>query len=187
MSITPSPVPRPEREPSAENRVPAAQTGGGGSVSRLPVILLAVLILVGLGGLFLFSYQLNNRLEEMKSSFDRTLSSQSEILRGLNQRLDQADERYAALQGEFAVTKERLGLTQSELARARQISSELAKEQKESTAQLTSQLSGLQQEQVATEGSVGILATDVDEVKEEVKATQEQLASTRTELQGVKG
>ena len=192
MSITPSPVPRPGGESSAASTAPpAAPVGGGGSRSWVPVLLLTILILLTSGGLGYYSYQLNlrmeGRMEEMKTGFEGTFASQNEILQGIGQRLDQGDERYASLQGEFAVTRERLGLTRNELQRARQISSELAEQQKSSAELLTNQLDQLQEEQVSTKGSVGTLTVDVDEVKEEVKTTQDLLASTQTELQRVKG
>jgi chromosome segregation ATPase len=155
------------------------------------VLLLTILILLTSGGLGYYSYQLNlrieERMEEMKTGFEGTFASQNEILQGIGQRLDQGDERYASLQGEFAVTRERLGLTRNELQRARQISSELADQQKSSAELLTNQLDQLQEEQVSTKGSVGTLTVDVDEVKEDVKSTQDLLASTQTELQRVKG
>ncbi|MCZ6753024.1 MAG: hypothetical protein O7E51_14505, partial [Acidobacteria bacterium] len=152
MSITPSPIPRPERESSAESSAPSIPTGGGGgSQSLQSVILLVVLILVVGGGLGFYSYQLTNQLEEMK----KTLVSQNEILQAIGQRLDAGDERYADLQGESSVTRERLGLTRNELQRARQISAELAERQRASATLLTSQLGQLQQEQVTTQGSVG--------------------------------
>ena len=192
MSITPSPVPRPGGESSAASTAPpAAPAGGGGSRSWVPVLLLTILILLTSGGLGYYSYQLNlrieERMEEMKTGFEGTFASQNEILQGIGQRLDQGDERYASLQGEFAVTRERLGLTRNELQRARQISAELADQQKSSAELLTNQLDQLQEEQVSTKGSVGTLTVDVDEVKEDVKSTQDLLASTQTELQRVKG
>ena len=188
MSITPSPIPQSGGEPSAASSPPSPPTGGGGSSTSLQsVILLVVLILVVAGGLGFYSYQLTNRLEEMKTSFARTFASQNEILQAIGQRLDQGDERYADLQGEFSVTRERLGLTRNELQRARQISAALDEQQKASAMLLTSQLGQLEQEQATTKGSVGTLETDVVEVKEEVKSTQDLLASTQTELQRVKG
>ncbi len=183
MSITPSPIPRSGGESSADSSAPSTPTGGGGGQSLQSVILLVVLILVVAGGLGFYSYQLTNRLEEVK----KTLASQNEILQSIGQRLDAGDERYADLQGEFSVTRERLGLTRNELQRARQISAELAERQRASATLLTSQLGQLQQEQVTTQGSVGTLEVDVVEVKEEVKSTQELLASTQMELQRVKG
>ena len=192
MSITPSPIPRPEGTSSASSAAstppPAAPAGGGGGSSFwVPALLLIILILLTSGGLGFYSYQLNNRLEEMKNGFEQTFASQNEIFQAIGQRLDQGDERYAGLQGEFAVTRERLGLTRNELQRARQISATLAEQQKASSELLTGQLGQLQQEQVSTQGSVGHLTVDVDEVKEEVKSTQDLLASTQTELQRVKG
>ena len=187
MSITPSPVPRPEGEMGTETPPQPPVSAGGGEPPRRSWTLLAVLFVACLGALGYYSYQLTNRLEEMQRKFDATATSQNEILQALHQRMEENDERYAELQGEFSVTKDRLGLTQNELQRARQISLELAQRQREAATQLASQINQLSQEQTATKGTVGSLTTDVAGVRSEVETTKEDLESTRSELQRVIG
>ena len=194
MSITPSPIPRQEASQSGESRSysPPAQPSviAAEPPSKVPIIILAFVIGIGLGGSFLYSKHVNDRLDEIKSSLDGSLASQAQSLEKLNQRLAKADARNSDLAGEVTVTKSRLGTTQSEIQKAHQIAAELARQQQESAEhaeQLSSQLGQLQQEQVTTKGAVGSLSTDVVGVKGEVKSTKEELANTRSQLQRVVG
>ncbi|MBI4465186.1 MAG: hypothetical protein HY647_10825 [Acidobacteria bacterium] len=177
MSISPSSVPQPE-EP--------APTKSSNSSFRVFLVGVAALV-IGLGALLFYVRRVESRFEQTQNSLQSTLKSQAEIVERLMRRLEQAEAREAELQGEFTVAKDRLGLTQAELQRALQITSEVARQQKEADARLATQLGQLQQEQVATKGAVGGLSTDVVGVKGEVKTTQEELEATRTELRRVIG
>ena len=175
MSISPTSVLQPEEPP------PAKASGIG---FRVFLIVVAALV-IGLGGLLYYVVQLENRFHQTQSSLESTLRSQGEVLERLSQRLGQAESRDAELQGDFSVTKNRLGLTQAELQKARQITADLAqkqKEAKETDEQMTARLGQLQQEQVSTQGALGGLSSDVVGVKGEVKSTKEDLEATRTEL-----
>ena len=211
MSITPSPTPPPQDKPSegegssgyaSTSSVRAAwlksTEGGaawGGTAAPLwAVIALAVVSLGGLGGMFYYAQSLNTRLDQVNASLQSALSAQGETLEKLGGRLDQGDTRATELQGQVAQTQNRLGLTQSEIQKARQAAAELvarqqqqAQESAQQAQQLSSQLGQLQQEQVATKGNVGSLTTDVAGVKGEVKTTKDELAATRSELQRVIG
>jgi chromosome segregation ATPase len=151
------------------------------------LIILAIVLVLGLAGLFLYSKSISDRLDGIKASLDDTLASQNRSLQVLNQRLEQANTRANNLEGEFSVTKNRLGMTQSELQKAHQIAAELAQQQKESAQQLASQIGQLEQEQTSTKGAVGSLSSDVTGVKGEVKSTKEELAATKSQLQSVIG
>lgn len=180
MSITPTPLSQPEEQLPRQN---------GASSFRLFLVLVVALV-VGLGALLLYFRRVESRLEQTQRSLQSALESQGETLQKLAQRLGQAEARDAELQGDFTVAKDRLGLTQSELQKARQITSELARQQKEAQQageQLATQLGQLQQEQVATKGALGGLSSDVVGVKGEVKSTKEDLEATRTELRRVIG
>jgi chromosome segregation ATPase len=155
--------------------------------TRTPLMVLAAVVVLGLFGLFLYSRSVSNRLAKFEQTMQASLSEQSNSLQQLIGRLDQTDTRHADLQGEFMVTKERLGMTQNELQRARQIAGELARQQREDAEKLSGQLGQLQQDQRSTVGSLGSLSTDVVGVKSEVKETQDQLAATRAELTRVVG
>lgn len=177
MSITPN-LPS-----SPEPSVPVPSSGAG---SKLPIITLIVMIL-GFAGLFYYVQSVETRQEQIRATLQASLSSQEESLRDLNSLLENNASDTAELQGQFAVTRDRLGMTEGELAKARQITANLEKEQKAAAEQLTSRLGQLQEEQIATKGSVGALSTDVGGVKEEVKSTKDELEATKAKLQGVIG
>jgi chromosome segregation ATPase len=164
-----------------------APSNGSDKTSRIGLIVLAVLMALGVGGLFLYSKNLNDQLTTMNRSLEASLNRHGESLQQIAQRLDQTDMRHAELAAEYTVTKERVGMTQSELQRARQIAADLVRQQKESADQLAGQLGQLQQEQAATKGNLGTLSTDVTGVRSEVKTTQAELQATRSELQRVIG
>jgi chromosome segregation ATPase len=164
-----------------------APSNGSDKTSRIGLIVLAVLMALGVGGLFLYSKNLNAQLTTMNRSLEASLNRHGESLQQIAQRLDQTDMRHAELAAEYTVTKERVGMTQSELQRARQIAADLVRQQKESADQLAGQLGQLQQEQAATKGNLGTLSTDVTGVRSEVKTTQAELQATRSELQRVIG
>ena len=211
MSITPSPIPSP-RDNAAEGekatdhvstssvrsawlKATSEGAGSGGTAAPLwAVIALAVVSLAGLGGLFYYAQSLNARLDQVNASLQSALSAQGETLEKLGSRLDQGDTRATELQGQVAQTQSRLGITQSEIQKARQAAAELvarqqqqAQESAQQAQQLSSQLGQLQQEQVATKGNVGSLTTDVAGVKGEVKSTKDELAATRSRLERVIG
>lgn len=187
MSISPSPVPGPEKQPSEDTANASLASENQSTPSKVPLIVLAVVMVLGLGGLFLYTKDLNERLEQAQLGLQASLSSHSELLEQITRRLDQTDTRQNELQGEFSSTKQSMGSTQAEIQKARQMTSELAKQQQEASQQLSSQLGQLTQEQEATRGNLGSLSTDVSGVKGEVKSTQAELEATRSELKRVVG
>jgi len=160
------------------------------SPSNWPIIILAVIMVLGFAGLGYYTKSLSDRLDENRNSLDSTMASQGETLHSLSQRLEKTDSRTNELQGTLTVTQGRLGTTQADLQKAHEIAADLARQQQESaenTQKLGSQLSQLQQEQVSTKGAVGSLSTDVSGVKGEVQSTKQDLAATKTQLQRVIG
>jgi septal ring factor EnvC (AmiA/AmiB activator) len=186
MSISPSPIPAPGNEPRMEPPTPPP-TSGSPSASKLPLLIVAIVMVLGLGGLFYYTKTLNERMDQMQKSLEASLTNHSQSLEQITRRLDLTDTRHSELQGQFETTQKSLGSTQAELQKARQMASDLAKQQQESSQQLTSQLGQLAQEQEATKGNLGNLSTDVTGVKGEVKSTQTQLEATRAELKRVVG
>ena len=153
----------------------------------LPVILLAVVTVLGLGGLYFYSKGLSDRLDQAQRSLQASLDSQGQSLQQIVSRLDQTDMRHSELQGDLATASKRLGSTQTEVRIARQAANDIAKQQRESDEQLASRLGQLQQEQEGTRSNLGALSTDVVGVKGEVKTTQADLEATRSELKRVMG
>ena len=106
----------------------------------------------------------------------------------LMRRLDTNDQLYADLRGQFQVTSDKLGLTQSELSRARRLASKIQEEQKVAVTQLNDaietkasveELNRLQSESAAKFGS---LTTGLDETRRDLDATQQNLEGTKGEL-----
>jgi chromosome segregation ATPase len=132
-----------------------------------------------------------HQMREIGSKLDTAISAQGTTIQQLTRSVEQADQD---LRGNFQKTEERIAKTQAELQRAQRLSNVLAQERKEAEERLASRLGQLQQEQTATQGTVGNLATDFSGVKQEVSLTKqevsltkEELASTRSELQRVIG
>jgi len=152
--------------------------------------ILGVLLAVGMiiaAGEGIYAWTLSGRLRDVERKIQAQITVQDTSLHHLRDRLGDAEDQFADLQGDLASTKDHLGRTQGDLRKARQISDQLAKEQKETADHLTGQLSDLQQAQASTSGTVGSLSTDVNGVKQEVSVTKQDLASTRSELQRVVG
>ena len=97
-------------------------------------------------------------------------------------RAETLENNYADLKGQLDVTGEKLGLTQSELARARSIAQQAREEQKKTAAELGGQLQEQQQALGSLSGEVGTVKTDVASTKEELKQTQTKLERTIGDL-----
>lgn len=143
-----------------------------GSLPRWVAILL-VLIVVVLG---LMAYaqwsaraQLSKQLEEANTQLAR-----------LEARTVTLEDNYAALRGQLDVTSERLGLTQKELNRARNVARQLRKEQRQAVAALDTELDTLRAEQ---QTQLGSLSGEVTGVKGDVEATRRELAETQLKLE----
>ena len=106
----------------------------------------------------------------------------------LTRRLDTNDQLYADLKGQFQVTSDKLGLTQSELSRARRLASKIQEEQKVAVTQLNDaietkasveELNRLQSESAA---KFGTLTTGLDDTRKDLNATQQNLEGAKGEL-----
>jgi uncharacterized phage infection (PIP) family protein YhgE len=192
MSITPTPLGRPEGTPRPQpSYAPAAERG---SSSSLPLIALAVVTVIGIGGMYLYTKSVSDRMDQMRSTIDSTLNSQGETLQRLSSRLEKFDARATDLQGGLTAAQSRLGQTQSEIQKAHELAAALAEQQKQQRenaekmgTQLNSQMSQLAQEQASTKGTVGSLSSDLSGVKGEVQSTKQELAATKSQLQSVVG
>ena len=189
MSITPSPLSS-SAAPKSGTTSYAAPPPEGGSGSHIPTIILAIVTVIGLGGLGWYAKGLNERIDAMKTTIDSTLASQGETLQRLSKNLEKTEARATDIQGAVTATQSKLGATQGEIQKAHEAAAELARQQQEAqenAAKLGGQLSQLQQEQVSTKGAVGNLATDITGVKGEVQSTKKDLAATQNQLKSVIG
>jgi len=93
--------------------------------------------------------------------------------------LDAAGERIADLKGELEVTSQKLGLTQTELNRARALAQNIRKEQQQSDQDLAAQLAATKTE---AEQKIGAVATEVSGAKSDIAATRQELEATKARL-----
>jgi len=156
------------------------------SKSRMMAVLLGIVMVLSVGEVF-YSWSLHNRIQDVESDMQIQFSSQGQDIQGMQEQLGTHEQNSTALQSDLSSTKTRLNGTQGELTKTRHVADQLAKQQKESADQLSSQLGQLQQDQSNTKGTVGAIASDVTGVKQDVNTTKQDLASTRSDLQRTMG
>lgn len=186
-----------ERRPSESSQTPAGagpQSGAGnpqvmyvqappspptpGSVKILFALIGVLVILAGIN-----LYWLNSTRHE----FAELLSRQTDQTNLLTRRMDTSDEHYAQLKGQFDVTGEKLGMTQSELARAHTLATKIQAQQKEAVAKLNNELSTKASTDDVTKVStdantkIGALSSDLAGTKKDLT---DALTGTKGELSG---
>lgn len=163
--------------PSQSAAPPPAQP-----MSKLLIGALALLVVLSGVNLYLALSQ--------RSRFSKALATDADQLTVLGQRMDQSDDRYAQLKGQFDVTSQKLGMTQAELARARRLTATIQKQQRAAVKQLNSaiQTKASAQElnsfQSTANNKFGSLSGDIAGNKKDLQATKEALAGTKGELSG---
>jgi chromosome segregation ATPase len=138
----------------------------------------AALLLIGLGEGF-YGY----RLTGAQRNIEAVVNSHGDMLQKLSRDVEEAKGGYAGLRDELASTNDRLGATQASVHSAQLSSSRLARQHSENSKQWSTQINQLRQEQIATNGAVGILSSDMSGVKDGLNSANQQIASTRTDLQ----
>src|SRR5260370_10066204 len=103
------------------------------------------------------------------------LAKQQDQNKILTAQLDQANSRIADLKGQMEVTTQRMGLTQSELAKAKSRAETIRQEQQTSDQKLTAQLK-------ESEEKIGAVATEVGGTKKDIEATKPDLEATKGKL-----
>jgi len=148
------------------------------STSKIVMGLLALLVILVGVNLYLAMTQ---RKMQAKHGDQLTL---------LTRRMDASDDRYAQLKGQFDVTSEKLGMTQQELARARQLTANIQKQQRQAVTQLNTAIQqkasaqDLNKLQSDANSKFGNLSGDIAGNKKDLEATKEALLGTKGELSG---
>ena len=156
-----------------------AAPSGSGSGMRWLVGLLLVLSLANLG-LALY----------MRNDFKTVNAKQSDQLDLLTRRMDNSDERYAQLRGQFQVTSEKLGLTEQELARAHAMAADIQKRQQQAVQQLNAAIAKkagadeMNKLEADSNAKIGGLSTDLAGTRKDLDATKSEFANA---LSGTKG
>jgi hypothetical protein len=157
---------------------PPVATSGGKGLSIAVGILLAISV-INLG-LVIFGWQ----------KLSTSLGKHTDQLDLLTRRLDASDERYAQLKGQFQVTAEKLGMTQQELERSRQLAANIQTQQKQAVQQLNAAIqkkaSADELNKLASDSNakLGNLSGDLAGTKQDLEATKSALLGTKGELSG---
>ncbi len=166
---------------------PGSAQGGYGPATSSPTPG-SIKILFGLVGLLVILAGVNLYwLNASRHEFADGITRQTDQTNLLTRRMDASDEHYAQLKGQFDVTSEKLGLTQSELARARTLATQIQAQQKEAVAKLHNELSTKASSddvnKVSTDANnkIGALSSDLAGTKKDLT---DALAGTKGELSG---
>jgi chromosome segregation ATPase len=125
-----------------------------------------------------------------RSQFGKALENDSAQLNVLTRRMDTSDDRYAQLKGQFDVTSEKLGMTQQELARARQLTATIQKQQRAAVSQLNTAIEqkasaqDLSKFQTDATSKFGSMSGDIAGNKKDLEATKDALTGAKGELSG---
>ncbi|HUC55677.1 MAG TPA: hypothetical protein VMR90_16625 [Candidatus Cybelea sp.] len=161
MSISPN-IPSPEESYRYET------TGTPRWIAVLFGVVIAALAVLGFVG-----YTTETRLSQ-------DLAKQQEQNKIVTAQLDQANSRIADLKSQMEITAQRMGLTQSEIARAKSRAETIVKEQQEADQKLTAQLSQAQKE---NDEKIGAVASEVGGAKKDIEATKSDLETTKGKLE----
>jgi hypothetical protein len=161
MSISPN-VPNPQESYHYES------SGTPRWIVVLFVVLFAALAVMGYAG------------HSVQSRMDQDLTKAQEQNKVLSAQLEQANSRIADLKGHLEVTEQKVGMSQSEIAKATSRAEAIRKEQVASSQKLAAQLTDVQKESAE---KIGAVATEVGGAKKDIEATKTDLEATKGKLE----
>jgi len=155
---------------SISPNIPSPQESYGYETPGTPrwISVLFGLVIAGLAVVVYFGYTTQAKLGD-------DLGRQREQNKILSAQLDQANSRIADLKSQVEITTQRMGLTQSELAKAKSRAEDIRKEQQASDQELTTQIKASQEQ-------IGAVATEVGGAKKDLEATKSDLEATKGKL-----
>ena len=176
------------QEPGAPGQpsrtAPAAPKAAPKADHRFLMIASGLFVLALLGIVF-YSSQQDNHLR-------KDLAANNELLM---KRLDDADGRMAKLESQLTVTQDRVGVTQQDLERAREIATQLRAEQERNVKRLTAELAEkasstdvntLKETATAHTAQLGSVSENVGAVKTEVGSVKSEVGVVKDDLKGTK-
>jgi len=125
-----------------------------------------------------------------RSELKTIASKQADQLDLLTRRMDNSDERYAQLRGQFQVTSEKLGMTEQELSRAHAVAAEIEKKQQQAVLQLNAAIArkastdDVNKAQADANAKIGGLSSDLAGTRKDLDNTKSEFANA---LSGTKG
>jgi predicted nucleic acid-binding Zn-ribbon protein len=126
------------------------------------------LVIAGLAVVVYFGFATEARVSD-------DLAKQRDQNKILSAQLDQANSRIADLKSQVEITTQRMGLTQSELAKAKSRAEDIRKEQQAADQELTTQIKASQEQ-------IGAVATEVGGAKKDLEDTKSDLEATKGKL-----
>jgi predicted nucleic acid-binding Zn-ribbon protein len=157
---------------------PGQASSAGGGMRWLVGLLLALSVV----NLILVLYS--------RSELKTIASKQADQLDLLTRRMDNSDERYAQLRGQFQVTSEKLGMTEQELARAHAVAADIEKKQQQAVQQLNAAIASkasaddVNKAQADSNAKIGGLSTDLAGTRKDLDSAKSEFANA---LSGTKG
>ena len=157
---------------------PGAAPSAGGGMRWLVGLLLALSVV----NLILVLYS--------RSELKTIGAKQADQLDLLTRRMDNSDERYAQLRGQFQVTSEKLGMTEQELARAHAVAADIEKKQQQAVQQLNAAIASkasaddVNKAQADSNAKIGGLSTDLAGTRKDLDSAKSEFANA---LSGTKG
>ena len=161
----------------------AAASASSGTLMMGAVIVLLVLTLVNL-------YLVITARQHVAD----VAAKQGDQLDLLTRRLNSSDERYSQLRAEFQVTSEKLGMTQQEAQRARDLAAQYQRKQQEAVSQLNAAIQkkasseDVNNLQLLTDAKIGGVSNDIAGTRKDLDAAKAEfsgaLAGTKGELTG---
>ncbi len=160
---------------STQSNVPAPAETYQVEPSGTPrwIILVLVVLVAGL----VYSIYAENA---SRKSLEAAVASANQRADLLASKIEQADSRIADLKGQLDVTSQKLGLTETELARARDIAQNVKKQQAAAEKELSAKIGEVQQQ---SEAKISAVSTDLSGTKSDVAATKKDLEATKSKLE----
>jgi hypothetical protein len=155
---------------SLSPNLPSSQDAYGYESPGTPrwISVLFGLVIAGLAVVVYFGFATEARVSD-------DLAKQRDQNKILSAQLDQANSRIADLKSQVEITTQRMGLTQSELAKAKSRAEDIRKEQQAADQELTTQLKASQEQ-------IGAVATEVGGAKKDLQDTKSDLEATKGKL-----
>ena len=156
---------------SLSPNIPSAQDAYGYESPGTPrwISVLFGLVIAGLAVVVYFGFTTEARVSD-------DLAKQRDQNKILSAQLDQANSRIADLKSQVEIATQRMGLTQSELAKAKSRAEDIRKEQQAADQEITTQIKASQEQ-------IGAVATDVGGAKKDLEATKSDLEATKGKLE----
>ena len=174
---TPAGAPQPQVV-YVQSPAPGAAPSAGGGMRWLVGLLLALSVV----NLILVLYS--------RSELKTIASKQADQLDLLTRRMDNSDERYAQLRGQFQVTSEKLGMTEQELSRAHAVAADIEKKQQQAVQQLNAAIArkasadDLNKAQADANSKIGGLSTDLAGTRKDLDSAKSEFANALTGTKG---